>query len=517
MCVLDNRMLRIGTYFLAPHNYVALCLASRFRRAKVLFYLLAGFQVAADFASCVALAMVMSAHGDALASAGSQHRTAIIQFADDGQMTGGFSVDFIDDSDPPPPTRAEDADLPKDGEWVLSGDQLELNWYAWDSFFTTHENSIALAIGYSVTAAGFVMFFGPATVASLMSGAWNGNRHTGLRIVEGVIGVGVALSLLYIIAVFIMMACGVDIWCDGFVGRYPCDHGTCLRGQCIRPCTDGFSGPSCECTPAQCGGHGACSGEDNICVCEPEYRGSNCTIEIPQYFTGSELIKPQWGETLNEWAGHDGRFWELCYSTFTDPDAVAGNDRFSSDSFHRTCDMYDITFSVARNTNYNQTYGGYAVGSWDVNTCCSNSENICSSIRRSGGADSYACTCARHPFECLDRSADSDFLFSLSPGKPSQYLPKPVSERPDSWYYQTAVSVPLENRDPEEVQAAWPSWDGLSMNAGTGQASCTPSLSAFDYDHSICEMCYPADGPSNTKGCAFQGYTHLEVWRLRSL
>jgi hypothetical protein len=179
--------------------------------------------------------------------------------------------------------------------------------------------------------------------------------------------------------------------------------------------------------------------------------------------------------------------------------------------------MYDITFSVARNTNYNQTYGGYAVGSWDVNTCCSNSENICSSIRRSGGADSYACTCARHPFECLDRSADSDFLFSLSPGKPSQYLPNPVSERPDSWYYQIAVSVPLENRDPEEVQAAWPSWDGLSMNAGTGQASCTPSLSAFDYDHSICEMCYPADGPSNTKGCAFQGYTHLEVWRLRSL
>ena len=107
MCVLDNRMLRIGTYFLAPHNYVALCLASRFRRAKVLFYLLAGFQVAADFASCVALAMVMSAHGDALASAGSQHRTAIIQFADDGQMTGGFSVDFIDDSDPSPPIPAE--------------------------------------------------------------------------------------------------------------------------------------------------------------------------------------------------------------------------------------------------------------------------------------------------------------------------------------------------------------------------------------------------------------------------
>ena len=55
-------MFRFACYFLGPHNFVALCLAKRFQESaaggavRYVFLSLAALQIAADFASCFALA-----------------------------------------------------------------------------------------------------------------------------------------------------------------------------------------------------------------------------------------------------------------------------------------------------------------------------------------------------------------------------------------------------------------------------------------------------------------------------
>ena len=56
-----DRVMRAAMYTLTPHNYVALCLANRFRGWKRVFVGLAGIQVIADLASCGALAALLDA------------------------------------------------------------------------------------------------------------------------------------------------------------------------------------------------------------------------------------------------------------------------------------------------------------------------------------------------------------------------------------------------------------------------------------------------------------------------
>ena len=55
-----KRCLRIAAYVLTPHNYVSLCLGNCFRAWRVIFLLLAGIQVAADFGGCFALVLLLS-------------------------------------------------------------------------------------------------------------------------------------------------------------------------------------------------------------------------------------------------------------------------------------------------------------------------------------------------------------------------------------------------------------------------------------------------------------------------
>eukprot|EP01043_Picozoa_sp_COSAG02_P058674 COSAG02_NODE_7343_length_3054_cov_1034.035533_4_plen_69_part_00 len=46
-----------------------------------------------------------------------------------------------------------------------------------------------------------------------------------------------------------------------------------------------------------------------------------------------------------------GKQWSLCFSSFTD-------DATSPSTFHRLCDQYSTTLTVARNS-LNYTFGGY--------------------------------------------------------------------------------------------------------------------------------------------------------------
>ena len=60
-------------------------------------------------------------------------------------------------------------------------------------------------------------------------------------------------------------------------------------------------------------------------------------------FPESRLIAPTQGELLNTWANSTGQKWELCYTSFT-------MDKTSPAEFHRNCDQYKPTVTVARNS-----------------------------------------------------------------------------------------------------------------------------------------------------------------------
>jgi hypothetical protein len=64
--------------------------------------------------------------------------------------------------------------------------------------------------------------------------------------------------------------------------------------------------------------------------------------------------------------------------------------------FHANCDAFDETVSIAENS-LGYTFGGYAMGSWSVETCLTN-----------GGTMQWT--------GCYDTTLDADFVFRLEPG-----------------------------------------------------------------------------------------------------
>eukprot|EP01046_Picozoa_sp_COSAG06_P020713 COSAG06_NODE_1526_length_9195_cov_12.000330_3_plen_1584_part_00 len=164
------RSLRVAAYVLTPHNYVALCLANRFRGLRVAFLVLAGLQVIADLGSCFALVFLLAERAEEGSSA---------------------------------PT--------------------------------------ALLIGFTVTAASFVMFFGPMAVGTNFSAASDKSRHRVVRVLRGLAGGGLLLSLLYIVAAIVLLMANVDIACAGYTFNSPdCGHGTCTSGGRKCECQLGF-------------------------------------------------------------------------------------------------------------------------------------------------------------------------------------------------------------------------------------------------------------------------------------
>eukprot|EP01043_Picozoa_sp_COSAG02_P074737 COSAG02_NODE_15097_length_1204_cov_1.904977_1_plen_141_part_00 len=61
------------------------------------------------------------------------------------------------------------------GDWKITGDLLELTPLSsglWERFFDERDGSkVALAFGYGITATGFVLFYGPASAATLSADA----------------------------------------------------------------------------------------------------------------------------------------------------------------------------------------------------------------------------------------------------------------------------------------------------------------------------------------------------------
>ena len=211
-----QRGTRIAAYVLTPHNYVALCLANRFRGTKGTFLMLAAVQVMADLASCFALVEILSDRGTvAAAAAPFDVPLALNLTGDSASQTGRFT-----------------GSSNSSGEWTLSGDSLELKWDGWDDLLQQHRGSpIALIFGYGITATGFVLFFGPASVSSLIADARNQATGKCKRAVAGMAGAAMTVALVYV-----LLLVGL------FVGGY-CDSR--LPGGACATCAGGFNGHSC--------------------------------------------------------------------------------------------------------------------------------------------------------------------------------------------------------------------------------------------------------------------------------
>eukprot|EP01046_Picozoa_sp_COSAG06_P043031 COSAG06_NODE_5576_length_3392_cov_63.026067_3_plen_145_part_00 len=103
-----------------------------------------------------------------------------------------------------------------------------------------------------------------------------------------------------------------------------------------------------------CSGHGSCDANSGECRCALGYIGVDCAEDDRSpYFLDSRLITKAGGDNLNGWmqAKVKGKQWKVCFSSFTD-------DATTPSTFHRLCDQYDTTLTVARNS-LNYTFGGY--------------------------------------------------------------------------------------------------------------------------------------------------------------
>lgn len=140
----------------------------------------------------------------------------------------------------------------------------------------------ALIIGYAVTAAGFVLFFGPAAVAAYAKKFLGVRRgeftlRTGLSAVSGAL---LFLGLLYVVVGGGLLIGGMDVYCsDYFFSRVDCgDHGHCQGGGCV--CEGGYVGEHCGhamgCDSNPCMHSGTCTamgGEHSCHSCAWGWRG----------------------------------------------------------------------------------------------------------------------------------------------------------------------------------------------------------------------------------------------------
>ena len=193
---------RLTMYLLCPHNYVALCLANRFPLWQRVFFCLAGVQVVADLSSGYALAALLA---------------------------GGIE---ITDSDPGVPEYA---------------------------------GAHPLAIGYGITAFGFLFFFGPLSIVTSFEGAWDAQRHKLLRFARGFAGAALLCAWLVVVGALGWLIgggnpfCGLSNPCNGNgLG----DHGGC------------YAAAQCHCKPGY-GPESKLSG-DPLCLCPVGWTGANC-------------------------------------------------------------------------------------------------------------------------------------------------------------------------------------------------------------------------------------------------
>jgi hypothetical protein len=174
------------------------------------------------------------------------------------------------------------------------------------------EAPTAMLIGYTITAAGFILFFGPWAVATNIAAAADQTKRKLVRLGRGLSAGLLLIGLGYIMFAIIMLMAGTDIVCKGITfGSPECNHGLCAAGGQRCDCYYGY-GPeesdhgdkglpagACgtplevctrgqisrgstsstalaqQCSSVCCSGHGSCAA-DGTCACEFGWYGHQC-------------------------------------------------------------------------------------------------------------------------------------------------------------------------------------------------------------------------------------------------
>ena len=202
-----QRFIRISMYVLTPHNFVALSSANRHRGWVRIFYCLAAVQMAADLSSCYALANLMATR----IKAGVVNGTVI------------------------------------DEEAVVTDDPRPLE------------------IGYSMTAFGFLLFFGPLSVATNIEVAIDNQRHRLTRLLRGMAGGLLLGAWLGIMVLMVWLIAGGNPFCSGvWPFPDPCSgHGQCFSaGLCH--CDVGYGPESKLSEVDMCSCDGFCGARTHI-------------------------------------------------------------------------------------------------------------------------------------------------------------------------------------------------------------------------------------------------------------
>lgn len=263
-----QRITRLAMYLLCPHNYVAMCLANRFEGCRQLFFCLAMVQVLADVSSCFALVNLMASNIE-------------------------FKISNITST-------------------VASSDDVP----------SLQVDPVPLEIGYSVTALGFLLFFGPLMIISSFQRALDKQlRWILLRFVSGTAGAALLCfwgGVIFLLGWMILVTGSSNPFCSGlpFLSD-PCNsHGTCYgAGQCL--CDRGYGpesklsgAPLCSCPVGWSG--------KSCDVCEQGYLGRHCAaafhVSGSNGTSGSSKINGEYirtahicgGKPVYQQAGLDG-------------------------------------------------------------------------------------------------------------------------------------------------------------------------------------------------------------------
>ena len=72
-----------------------------------------------------------------------------------------------------------------------------------------------LKVGYSITAFGFLLFFGPLSVATNLEAATERHQHRAVRSVRGMVGMGLLLAWAYLMLIIVLLMFEEDVFCPG--------------------------------------------------------------------------------------------------------------------------------------------------------------------------------------------------------------------------------------------------------------------------------------------------------------
>eukprot|EP01046_Picozoa_sp_COSAG06_P027170 COSAG06_NODE_2381_length_6980_cov_11.893039_2_plen_631_part_00 len=150
-----------------------------------------------------------------------------------------------------------------------------------------------LKVGYSITAFGFLLFFGPLSVATNLEAATDRQQHRAIRSVRGMVGVGLLLAWAYLMLIIVLLMFEEDVFCPGpkwFNGlanlqgsEDPC-HG---RGEC-------YAAAQCHCDVGFAPGISSNHTEPLCGSCDTCWTGGMCSLStVTTAWNQTQLMAPE--------------------------------------------------------------------------------------------------------------------------------------------------------------------------------------------------------------------------------